>query len=57
MNKKKKKVLPKRVIVEPERSYQPSMAVQKKKYDMPKASLSKIKKAFFRQFEFRKDKS
>ena len=54
---KKKKVLPKRVIHEPDRSYQPSVAEQKKEYDMPKASLRKIKKAFFRPFEFKKDKS
>lgn len=53
MKKKKQK----RVLVEPPRSYQPSVAEQKKEHDMPKASLSKIKKAFFRPFEFRKDKA
>ena len=54
---KKKRVRHKRVIDEPNRTYQPSVAEQKKEYDMPNASLNKIKKAFFRQFEFRKDKS
>ena len=53
---KKKRVRHKRVIDEPTRTYQPSVAEQKKEFDMPKATLSKIKKAFFRPFEFRKDK-
>ena len=54
---KKKRVRHKTVIDEPTRTYQPSVAEQKKEYDMPNASLNKIKKAFFRPFEFRKDKS
>ena len=53
---KKKRVYLKRVIDEPTRTYQPSVAEQKKEYDMPKVSLRTIKKAFFRPFEFRKDK-
>ena len=54
MTRKKKRNISKRVLHEPERSYQPSVAEQKKEYDMPEASLRKIKKAFFRPFEFQK---
>lgn len=51
---KKRKGKQKRVLVEPPRSYQPSVSEQKEEHDMPKATLSKIRKAFFRPFEFRK---
>ena len=51
---KKKKLRHKRVIDVPTADYQPSVAEQKEEFDMPKATLSKIRKAFFRPFEFRK---
>lgn len=54
-SKRKKKLPEPRTITLPEETYQPRKAEREKEHDMPGASLEKIRSAFFRPFNVKRE--
>ena len=54
LNGKKHKLPELREIELPTRDYQPSKAEREEEYDMPKAKIGTLRRAFFRPFSVRK---
>ena len=54
---RKRKLRKLRTITPPNASYQPPKAEQEREHDMPGASLKTVRRAFFRSFNVRREKT
>ena len=55
--RKRQKLPEPRTITLPEETYQPRKAEQEKEYDMPGAGLKAIRRAFFRPFNVKRERT